>query len=157
MLNIRQLVSDAGLTLPQAPGPVGNYQATISTDNLLFISGQLPLSNGELIYTGALGQDLTAEEGKSAAELCALNLLSQLDQALEDRALEDRALKSIVKVEGYINACESFTEHAAVLNGASDLLFNVLGDKAGHIRTVIGCSSLPMNAAVEVSIIAELA
>ena len=124
--------------------------ATLGTGNLLFVSGQLPLRNGELIYKGRLGKDLTTEQGKAAAQLCALNLLSQIE-----RAFNPRKLKAIIKIEGYINACESFTEHAEVLNGASDLLFNILAKKSGHIRTVIGCTSLPMGAAVEIAAIVE--
>lgn len=150
-MNIKQLVTSNGYELPQAPKPVGSYQATITTGNLIFISGQMPLDNGELLYKGSLGNELTIESGQKAAELCALNLLSQLDQALGAREL-----KSVVKVEGYINADESFTEHAAVLNGASDLLYKVLGKRSGHIRTVIGCTSLPMGAAVEISAIVEV-
>lgn len=150
-MNIKQRLTDNGYELPQAPAPVGNYQATITTGNLMFVSGQMPLHNGNLLYKGSLGNELTIESGQKAAELCALNLLSQIDQSLEGREL-----KSVVKVEGYINADESFTEHAAVLNGASDLLYKVLGERSGHIRTVIGCTSLPMGAAVEISAIVEV-
>ncbi len=150
-MNIKQLVINNGYRLPQAPTPVGNYLATINAGNLLFISGQMPINNGELIYKGRLGDELNIEQGTKAAQLCALNLLSQIDSSIGARKL-----KSVVKIEGYINASESFTEHAAVLNGASDLLRKVLGDKSGHIRTVIGCSSLPMGAAVEIAAIVEV-
>tara|TARA_R110001583_G_C5558229_1_gene400954 strand:- start:286 stop:741 length:456 start_codon:yes stop_codon:yes gene_type:complete len=150
-MSIRNLVENNGLVLPQAPMPVGNYVATLNAGNLLFISGQLPIINGELVYTGQLGKELTTQLGKMAAELCALNLLSQIENSLGTRKL-----KSVVKIEGYINARESFTDHAEVLNGASDLISTILTDKSGHIRTVVGCTSLPMNAAVEISAIVEL-
>ncbi|MBL4740308.1 MAG: RidA family protein [Sneathiella sp.] len=117
VINIRQAVESKGYILPQAPMPVGSYQATLYTDNFLYISGQLPVRNGELIYKGCLGKELTTDQGKAAAQLCALNFLSQLDGSLRDRKL-----KQVVKVEGYINASSSFTEHAEVLNGASDFL-----------------------------------
>ena len=103
-MNIRQLVEHNGLVLPQAPTPVGNYLATLSTGNLLFISGQLPIQNGELVYRGSLGKELTTEQGKKAAELCALNLLSQIE-----KAQGHQKLKSIIMVQGYINASESYT------------------------------------------------
>ena len=151
MMNIEKLVKDNGLTLPQAPEPVGNYLATLSTGNLLFISGQIPIWNGELLYKGSLGKELTTEQGQSAAQICALNLLSQIE-----KVLGQRKLKTFIKIEGYINACESFTDHAEVLNGASDLLFNIFGDKSAHTRTVVGCTSLPLNASVEISAIVEL-
>lgn len=150
-MNIRQLAADAGFSLPEAPLPVGCYRAAMETGKLIFISGQMPIKNGELIWAGKLGSELTIAEGQQAAQLCALNLLSQLEQVLLGREI-----RSLVKLEGYINASEDFTEHAAVLNGASDLMFDVLGKHSGHIRTVVGCTSLPLGAAVEVSLIAEL-
>ena len=151
MGNIEQVLEGYGITLPQAPMPVGNYQATINVGKLMFISGQLPFRDEQLIYKGQLGKELTTEDGKAAAELCALNLLSHLSNSLQQYKL-----KQIVKIEGFINCSESFTEHAEVLNGASDLLSKILLEKAGHIRTVVGCSSLPLGAAIEITAIAEL-
>ena len=151
MNTIEELADNQGLVLPPAPQPVGNYRATQRMGNLLFVSGQLPLDGQEMRYAGQLGRDLDVGQGQKAAALCALNLLSQL-AALGPGV----TLKSIVKLEGYINACEDFAEHARVLNGASDLLAGVLGEQAGHIRTVVGCTSLPLGAAVELSAIVEL-
>ena len=151
MTNIKELVSKHGLELPLSPVPVGNYKATVVVGNLLYISGQLPIKNGDFMYIGQLGKEISTEQGKEAAQLCALNILSQI----EDR-LTIKELQKIVKVEGYINAIDSFKEHAEVLNGASDLLSKVLGDKSGHIRTVVGCSSLPKGVAVEISAIVEI-
>lgn len=139
------------LILPQAPAPVGNYRAVISTEKLLFISGQLPFKDNKLIFKGKLGQELTTEDGIKAAELCALNILSQVC-----KSPHQQKFKRIIKIEGFINCTESFTDHARVLNGASDLLSNVLSDNEGHVRTVIGCSSLPLGAAIEISAIAEI-
>ncbi|WP_165840049.1 RidA family protein [Motiliproteus coralliicola] len=148
---LRRLVEQQGLVLPQAPTPVGNYAAAQLAGGLLYISGQLPLRDEELIYQGKLGRDLSVEQGQQAAELCALNLLSQLDRYIANRQLE-----SVVKLEGYINSSDSFVEHAKVLNGASDLLFKVLGASAGHTRIVIGCTSLPLNAPVEIAAVVAL-
>lgn len=151
MTDIKNLVSEHGLELPQAPVPVGRYKATVIAGNLLYISGQLPIKNGKIIYRGRLGKELSMEQGKEAAQLCALNILSQIEVQLAHRKL-----KQIIKVEGYINAIDSFEEHAEVLNGASDLFAKILGDKSGHIRTVVGCTSLPKGVAVEISAIAEM-
>lgn len=151
MKDIKQILEDYGIILPQAPMPVGNYRATTGAGKLIFISGQLPFRDGKLIYKGQLGKELTTEEGKAEAELCALNLLSHIKSSLQQHEL-----KKIVKIEGFINCSESFTEHAEVLNGASDLLSKALFEKAGHIRSVVGCSSLPLGAAIEIAAIAEL-
>ena len=145
------MLSHYEMKLPPPPMPVGNYTAAVEAGKLLYISGQLPIDSGALAYAGKLGKDLTIEQGQKASELCALNLLSQLSCYLRDRKI-----KQVIKVEGYINSSDSFTEHAKVLDGASDLLSKLLRSKAGHIRTVVGCSSLPLNAAVEISLIAEL-
>lgn len=148
---MKKLSIDNELILPQAPAPVGNYRAAISTEKLLFISGQLPIKDNKLIFKGKLGKELTTDDGVKAAELCALNILSQISNSPHQNKL-----KRIIKIEGFINCTESFTDHARVLNGASDLLSNVLSDKEGHVRTAIGCSSLPLGAAIEISAIAEL-
>jgi len=134
-----------------APTPVGAYEAIIKTGKIFYISGQLPIKNGKLLYKGKLGKDLSIEEGYAAAELCALNLLSQLGSNLQQYKV-----KQIIKIEGAINCCESFTLHADILNGASNLLSKILLDKSGHTRTVIGCNSLPLNAAIEISAIIEV-
>ena len=151
MRNIQKNLEYYGYVLPQAPMSVGNYRGIIGVGKLMFISGQLPFKDGKLIHKGRLGKELTTEEGKAAAELCALNLLSHITSNLQQHEL-----KQIVKIEGFINCSESFTEHAEVMNGASDLLSKTLFEKAGHIRTVVGCSSLPLGAAIEISAIVEL-
>ena len=153
MSAIARLAQAKGYQLPQAPQPVGNYLATIEQNELLFISGQLPLENGQLHYQGCVGRDLTLEQGKQAAHLCALNLLSQIDSALD---ASGKSLDKILKLDGFICTAPEFSRHAEVLNGASDLLAEVLGEHAGHIRTVLGCDSLPINAAVEISAIVAL-
>ncbi|MFK5914664.1 MAG: RidA family protein [Woeseiaceae bacterium] len=150
MRDIKQILEDYGIILPQAPMPAGNYRATIEVGKLMFISGQLPFRDGKLIYKGQLGKELTIKEGNAAAELCALNLLSHMSNSLQQHKL-----KKIVKIEGFINCRESFTEHAEVLNGASDFLSKTLFEKAGHIRTVVGCNSLPLGAAIEIAAIVE--
>lgn len=151
MSNLAHQLNKLNLQLPSAPRPVGNYKATLKTGNILYISGQLPIINGDVIYQGTLGKDLSVAEGEKAAEICALNILSQLNIYLKNDTLVQ-----LIKVEGYINAIHAFEHHAKVLDGASDLFKTVLGEKSGHIRTVIGCTSLPLNVPVEISVIAEL-
>jgi len=112
MKDIKHILEDHGITLPHAPMPIGNYRAVVNVGQLIFISGQLPIRDGKLMYKGQLGKELTIEEGKAAAELCALNLLSHLTNSLRQYKL-----KQIIKIEGFINCNESFTEHAEVLNG----------------------------------------
>ena len=150
MINLRQKLLRLGLDLPSAPTPVGAYSATISSENLLYISGQLPFKNSTLIYTGKIGQDLTIEEGYEAAKLCTLNILAQMENNLQKNNF-----KRIIKIEGFINCSSSFEQHAEVLNGASDLLSKLFLKKAGHVRTVMGCNSLPFNAAIEISALVE--
>lgn len=151
MQDIKKTLEDHGIMPSQAPMPVGNYRATIDVGKLMFISGQLPFKDGKLIYKGQIGKEFTFEEGKSAAELCALNLLSHIINCPTQHKL-----KKIVRIEGFINCSALFTEHAEVLNAASDLLSKALSEKAGHVRTVIGCRSLPLGAAIEIAAIVEL-
>ena len=151
MLTIKQGLKKRGLTLPKAPTPVGAYRATIQSEKLLFISGQFPFMNGSLLYKGKIGRELSTQEGYAAAELCALNILSQLVANLKEEEI-----KQVVKIQGLINCSESFTEHAAVLDGATNLLSEILMEKSGHARSVMGCNSLPHGAAVEITAIVEL-
>lgn len=152
MSTIKQLLTNTGLILPQAPTPVGAYRATMTSGKLLYVSGQFPFRTGSLEYKGQLGKDMTTEEGYQAAELCALNLLSQIN-----KNHYDKKIIQLIKLDGFINCCASFEEHAQVLDGATNLISNVLGEHAGHTRTVSGCNSLPHGAAVEISAIIELA
>ncbi len=148
LINIEQKVQNMGLNLPDAPDPVGNYKAILTSENVAYISGQLPLLNGELQYKGKIGINLSIEEGYKAAELCALNTLSHIKKI--------KNFNKVLKIDGYINCSESFTMHAKVLDGASDLFSSVLGSKSGHVRSVLGCNSLPLDSAVEIVVTIEL-
>lgn len=145
ILNIRKQLLSLDKTLPQPPQAVGNYKPFIIVGNMAFISGQLPIKNGRIIYKGKLGNELSIEEGKQAAELCALNILSQIVE-LE----KEYNFKKLIKIDGCINSTSTFAQHANVLDAASDLFTSVLLKQAGHTRSVIGCSSLPLNAAIEI-------
>src|SRR5271165_5280316 len=120
---------ELGITLPPAPPGVGAYVTWIRTGNLIFTSGQLPWRDGKLVYTGKLGSDLTIAEGYQAARLSALNGLAQLQAAVGDLEKVQR----IVRLEGYVHAAPGFHDHSQVLNGASELLLAVFGERGRHV------------------------
>jgi enamine deaminase RidA (YjgF/YER057c/UK114 family) len=151
-MDVEIRLRELGMVLPKAPEPIGNYKAFVRAGALVFISGQIPLVNGALIWQGRIGAELTAEQGYQAARACALNVLAQLKKALGGF---DR-LRTVARVDGYVNAAPGFHDLARVLDGASDLLAAALVERSGHSRTVAAHSGLPMNAAVELGVIAEV-
>jgi enamine deaminase RidA (YjgF/YER057c/UK114 family) len=142
-------LASLGLTLPQAPNPVANYVPSYGAGNLLFISGQISKGAHGNVVKGRLGAELTVEQGREAARLSALAILAQAKAAIGDL---DR-IAQIVKLTGYVAATPEFTEHPQVVNGASDLMVEVLGDNGRHTRAAVGVASLPMGCAVEVDAI----
>jgi enamine deaminase RidA (YjgF/YER057c/UK114 family) len=142
---LRQL----GITLPSAPAPVANYIPYQLAHGLLFISGQISRTDEGRVITGKLGGGLSTQQGGEAARVCALNILAQAKAAVGDL---DR-IAQVVKLTGFVNAVPAFTEHPQVINGASDFLVQVLGDKGRHTRSAVGVGSLPLDAAVEVEAI----
>ena len=143
--------TELGLVLPPPPAPAGAYTRAVRSDRQIFVSGQLPMANGTLQHAGAVGRDLTVEEGYQAAKLCALNALSILQAETEDLD----AVR-ILRIGGYVCSAENFTGQAQVVNGASELFATVLGERGIHARLAIGVASLPLGAAVELEVIAEL-
>lgn len=150
---IDQRLAELGIELPAAAAPVANYVPYLVTGHLVYISGQVTMWDGELQVAGRLGDGLGIEDGQRAARICGLNLLAQLKAAAGGSL--DR-VASAVRLTGYVNAAADFTDHALVINGASDLLVEVFGDKAKHTRAAIGCASLPLGTAVEVDGIFQL-
>lgn len=146
MNEIDKRLQDLGIELPDAAAPAANYVPTLISDNQLFISGQLPMQDGALKITGQLGEELSIEDGKQAARLCGINILAQIKQALGGF---DR-LEQLIKLGGFVNAPASFGDHPQVINGASDLMVEVLGDAGRHTRFAVGAAGLPFNAAVEI-------
>ncbi|MBX3570749.1 MAG: RidA family protein [Mesorhizobium sp.] len=142
-----------GVTLPAAAAPAANYVPFMRTGNLLFTSGQLPLSGGKLVSTGLLGRDLDTAAGREAARACAINILAQIKAATGD--LEKIA--RIVKITVFVASAPGFSEQHLVANGASDLLAKVLGERGRHARSAVGTASLPLDAPVEIEAIVELA
>jgi len=141
-----------GLSLPEAAAPVATYVATVQTGNLLVVSGQLPLVNGKLPLTGKLGGAITPEQGKDLARTCLLNVLAQVQAAVGDLGRVAR----VVRLGGFIACTAEFTQHASVMNGASDLAVAVFGDAGRHARSTIGVPSLPLDAPVEVEAMFEI-
>jgi enamine deaminase RidA (YjgF/YER057c/UK114 family) len=138
-----------GIVLPAAPNPVANYVPSCVAGNLLFISGQISRSADGTVTKGRLGADLTVDQGRAAARLAALNVLAQAKAAV---GALDR-IAQVVRLTGFVNAAPEFADHPQVVNGASDLMVEVLADKGRHTRAAVGVSSLPMGCAVEVDAI----
>lgn len=134
------------LMLPEAKASLGSYVPFVHVNGQLFVSGQLPMRAGQPVFTGKLGTDLDIGQGKEAARLCAINILAQAKAALRDL---DRIVQ-LLRLNGFVNAAADFVDHPKVLNGASDLMVEILGNKGHHTRIAIGCASLPLNVAVEV-------
>jgi len=145
-------LQELGIELPTVPPSLANYVGAVPTGNLLYLSGRLPMREGQVAYRGKLGRDLSPEEGYQAARLAALNVIATLRSEVGDL---DR-VRRIVKLLGMVASDPEFTEQASVLNGASDLMVEVFGDKGRHARSAFGVAALPMNAAVEIELIAEL-
>ena len=146
-----QKLNDMGITLPTPPAPAANYVPFTIAGNILTISGQITMGSDGLEYVGKLGDTMEVEEGAKAAQLCAVNILAQAKAALGDL---DR-IKQVVKIQGFVNSTPDFTDHALVVNGASNFLGEVLGEAGKHARAAVGMSSLPFGVAVEVDAVIE--
>ncbi len=141
-----------GITLPIPPKPVGSYIPAVKTGNLIFISGQIPIQDGRVQFKGQVPTTISVEEAQKAARLCIINVLAQLKVEL---GTLDKITK-IVKVSGFVNSSPEFSEQPKIINSASDLLFEIFGEKGRHARVAVGVSSLPLNSAVEIDLIAEI-
>lgn len=151
-MSVASKLAARGLTLPTPPTPLGRYTAVSRAGDLLFISGQLPLRDGKVEWQGQVGKDLTVEQGRQAAELAALNVLAQIHAHLDGF----ERLDHIVRVEGFVTSAPGMIDQPAVVDGASELFADVLGDKAGHARAVYAQAQQPGNAAVILVVIAQV-
>ena len=151
---IAERLADLEITLPHAPAPAAKYVPYTLVGTTLYISGQLPMEGGAVTTTGHLGDSVSVEEGQAAARLCAINILAQASAAL-DGDLE-RVVR-LAKIQGFVASTAFFHEQHLVINGASNLLVDVLGERGMHARAAVGMVSLPLNAAVEVDAIFEVA
>ena len=137
------------LVLPEVAAALANYLPFLHLDGQLFVSGQLPMQDGQVAVAGKLGADLTVEQGEAAARLCLLNVLAQAKAALRDL---DR-IEQCLRLNGYVNTSPDFVDHPKVINGASNLIVEIMGVKGRHTRIAVGCASLPLGAAVEIDAI----
>ncbi len=141
------------ITLPEAPNPVGAYVAFKKVNNLLFVSGQLPIDKDGKIIKGKIGKDLSIEDGQKASRLCVINILAQTNKALNNKL--DK-VKNCIKITGFVNSTDDFKDQPKVINPASETLTAVFGDKGKHARAAISASALPLGAAVEIEAIFEI-
>ena len=146
-------INELNINLPEAKAPVGNYVATKISGKMLFVSGQISIDeNGQLIK-GKVGRDLDTESGYNAAKRCALSIIAQVKKACDNDLSK---IKSCIKLTGFVNSADDFTEQPKVINGASDLIASVFGDAGMHTRAAVSTNSLPLGVSVEVDAIFEL-
>tara|TARA_B100001778_G_C18563857_1_gene619069 strand:- start:591 stop:1052 length:462 start_codon:yes stop_codon:yes gene_type:complete len=141
------------IKLPEAKAPVGNYVATKITGKMLFISGQISIDESGQLIKGKVGKDLNTEAGYEAAKRCALSIIAQVKKACDNDLSK---VKSCIKLTGFVNSTDSFTEQPQVINGASDLIVSIFGDIGIHTRAAVSTNSLPLGVSVEVDAIFEL-
>ena len=141
------------IEIPNAPNPVGSYVAYKKSGNLLFISGQLPITSDGKMIKGKVGNELTLEDAQKASRLCVINILAQLQKAVNGNL--DK-VKNCVKITGFVNSTDEFKDQPKVLNSASEILSNVFGDNGKHARAAVSVNSLPLEAAVEIDAIFEI-
>ena len=151
-MSIQSKLADLGLTLPVAAAPVAAYVPAVRTGNLVFTAGQLPLVDGKIPFVGKVGSDVTPEQAKDMAQICALNALAAISLVADIDQIE-----RVVRVGGFVNGIPGFVAIPAVINGASELLIKLFGEVNGkHARTAIGVAELPLNAPVEIEMIVQL-
>ena len=147
-------LKEMGISLPEAAAPAANYAPYVISGNLLYISGQLPLEGGKIAVLGHLGKNVDVATGQRAAELCAINILAQASAALGG---DLGRIKRVIKLNGFVASTPDFVEQHLVINGASNLIAGVLGEAGKHARAAVSMAALPMNAAVEIDAIVEIA
>ena len=148
---IEEKLESLGITLPNPPTPAGSYVPVIRTGNLLFISGQIPMENGKVVFTGKVSDD-NLETAQKSAKMCAINILAQIKREVGDL---DKVSK-IVRLSGFVNSVSEFTQQPKVINPASDLFFEIFGEKGKHSRIAVGVASLPLGSMTEIDAIIEV-
>ena len=150
---VSEILKKLNIELPSAPEPVGAYVAYKKVGNLLFISGQLPISSDGKMIRGKIGKDLTLEDGKKASKLCVINILAQAKKAMNGNLNE---VKNCIKITGFVNSTDDFNDQPKVLNPASETLSAIFGANGKHARVAISTNSLPLGATVEIEAIFEI-
>jgi enamine deaminase RidA (YjgF/YER057c/UK114 family) len=148
---IEEKIKELGIELPTPPTPAGSYIPITKTGNLLFISGQIPMENGKVMFSGKVS-DNNLDVAQKSARMCAINILAQIKREVGDL---DKVSK-IVRLSGFVNSSPEFTQHPKVINAASDLIFEIFGDKGKHSRIAVGVASLPLGSMTEIDAIIEI-
>jgi len=146
-------IKNLGLNIPELPKALANYVPYKIVGKTMYISGQAPVKNGELIYKGKVGSDISVEDGIEAARLCVINIIAAVKTGLEG---DWSKLDSFVKLTGYVNCQDTFTDQPKIINGASDMLVEIFGDQGRHSRVAVGSNALPLGIAVEIDAIVQL-
>ena len=148
---IEEKIEELGIKLPVPPTPAGSYVPVVRTGNLLYISGQIPMEDGKVVFTGKVSDD-NLETAEKSARMCAINILAQIKRETGDL---DKVSK-IIKLSGFVNSVPEFSQQPKVINPASDLLFEIFGEKGKHSRVAVGVASLPLNSMTEIDAIVEV-
>ena len=152
-MDIEEKLKELNIILPKAPDPVGAYVACKKINNLIFISGQLPIDNNGTMVKGKIGKELSLEDGQRASKFCVLNIIAQLKKALSG---DLNKVKNCIKITGFVNSTDDFKDQPKIINGASDIIAKIFDKKGEHTRAAVSVNSLPLGVAVEVDAIFEL-
>ncbi len=152
MIKVEENLKNLGIIIPDAPKPLGAYKAVVISGNIIFVSGQLPIEKGKLKYKGKVGSDISLDDGVHASKIAAINILSVMKQELGDLDKINR----ILKLTGYVASAPGFDMQAKVVDGASELFYQVFGENGIHARAAVGVFELPLGAPVEIEAIAEI-
>ena len=151
-MNIDKRLAELGIELPSAPSPAGNYVPCVQVDKLLYLSGAICLVNGEMTHTGKIGETRDISYGQEAARVCALNLLAMAKSHIGDL----KKISRVVQLNGFVNGVSGFTESPAVINGASDLIVDIMGERGRHTRAAMAVTGLPKDTTVEIQAVFEV-
>ena len=152
-MSIENKLKELNIKIPDAPNPVGSYVAFKKINNLLYISGQLPIDSNGKIVKGKIGKDISLEDGQTASRYCVINILAQLKKAVNG---DLNKVKNCIQITGFVNSADNFTDQPKVINPASEILAKVFGDNGKHTRAAVSSNALPLGAAVEIVSIFEI-
>ena len=153
MYSFEENIMQLGINIPDMPAPLANYVPYKVSDNVVYVSGQGPVLNGDLMYKGKVNEDISIEDGIKAAELCCINIIAALKKSING---DWNRLDSFLKLGGFVNCKDDFYDQPKIINGASDLLVRIFGDQGRHARFAVGSNALPMNISVEIDAIIKI-
>ena len=153
MYSFEENIMQLGINIPDMPAPLANYVPYKVSDNVVYVSGQGPVLNGDLMYKGKVNEDISIEDGIKAAELCCINIIAALKKSING---DWNRLDGFLKLGGFVNCKDDFYDQPKIINGASDLLVKIFGDQGRHARFAVGSNALPMNISVEIDAIIKI-